>query len=227
MDKVDLNTRLGAVGSELDWMSSGNMELIGRLVIMSVHFETDNSSKNTFAVQSDNLYGMKAELEMGWHYQLAEGSMRPYATMGYRLDRGGVQDSRALEYGAGLQVHKQDFILDGLIRTQADGDQGDFDRDSISLSFSYDRGGDSRGLMLKLSQDYGYAELDPFAPVGQGMGYGSVDDQVSLETGYGLTLEPSGMASGGSATRLELLLTRKHGAADDIDSILLKLKRDL
>ena len=186
-DKADLETSMLALGTEYDLMISGGTELIGRFEVMNVDFSTDKSDGGRFDEQEISVRGARGELELALTQTIGETRMRPYLSLGYRVDHGDGSGGNAFEFGAGISLLSQNFSFDASARTQSSPSDGDYDRSSYALSFAFDTGNDKQGLMLALSQDHGMRELNPF-------------DSHSLAVSSALTSQPGTAANFGADT---------------------------
>ena len=192
-DKADTEFVMLGFGSEYDFMLGEYMEMIGRIDIMGVQMRSGDGKKGLFNRQRARVYGLRGEVESGWPFKLDAGQMRPYLTVGFRLDGGDEAGSGTLEFGVGVTLNVKDFTLDSAFRGQNSPKDGDFEKTSFNLALSYDSGSDNQGLMLKVSHDYGHAEFDPFAAALAGSGElgGSSalgQDNINVEIGYGFLL---------------------------------------
>ena len=192
-DSASIDTNMLALGAEYDLASWDNMELLGRLEAMNLQLNADGADLGMFTEQSSRVSGMRGELEAGWPLLLDAGAMRPYLTLGYRWDGGDGEGGSAIEYGAGISMQMQHFSFDGMARTQVEPDDSDYERTSYALSFSYDSNHDEQGMMLMLSQDYGVAEMDPFAQYTANTAFignnSAGTDSLNIHAGYGFVLE--------------------------------------
>ena len=164
-DSADVRITMLAGGTEYDLTSWRNTEILGRIEIMAVQLKAKDADGNIFRDQTADAQGIRSELEVGWPLQVdASGSsLRPWITLGYRIDGGDGDDGTALEYGTGIAMQTTHYTLDVSVRTQRSADDGDFDRTSYAVLFSYDSNNDGQGMMLKLTRKAGLAKLDPFA----------------------------------------------------------------
>ena len=191
-DSADIDTSMLAAGTEYDLVDAENYEVLARFEAMSLKIKSDAGEK-LFVEQDVESYGARGEAEVGW--PMNGGDLRPYVTLGYRWDGGDGNGGNSAEFGGGIMMQMKDFTLDGNLRAQTGSDDGDFERTSYSLSFSYDRGNDKRGMMLALSQDRGGAEFDPFsqyATYASNLESGSsslVADRMNVQAGYGFALD--------------------------------------
>ena len=221
----DTNARLLAVGMEFDVARRGEMELVGRLEGMGAKLRADGTGSEAIDLyhsQEADVRGTRGELEAGWSFDSARvgGLVRPYLSAGFRWDEGEDLNGRALEYGGGLRVQTDDLSFDGAARSQILEGDGDFERDSLSLSLAYDSGNDGRGLSLKLSNRHG--EVAGRSPFERSMSYAGRHlpqrMTTSVEMGYGVdlghaTLRPHASADldGSAAGRLVTGLSLANG----------------
>ena len=218
-DTADLSSSMLAAGAEYDLLATNEYEILGRLEVMSMQLGTDDGDNGMFTDQDSSVRGVRGEVEIGWPVSVdgsgrlaREGSLRPYVTLGYRLDAGDGSGGNAVEYGVGVMVQMKDFNFDGSLRNQALTGAGDFDRTNFTFSFGYDSGNDKQGMMLAVSQDAGVAQLDPYAatvlaapqqvPGTSSSIFGT--GKMNVHAGYGFAL---GGEQGGSTNGLLTLHT--------------------
>ena len=219
-DTADLSSSMLAAGAEYDLLATNEYEILGRLEVMSMQLGTDDGDNGMFTDQDSSVRGVRGEVEIGWPVSVdgsgrlaREGSLRPYVTLGYRLDAGDGSGGNAVEYGVGVMVQMKDFNFDGSLRNQALTGAGDFDRTNFTFSFGYDSGNDKQGMMLAVSQDAGVAQLDPYAatvlaapqqvPGTSSSIFGT--GKMNVHAGYGFAL--GGEQGGGSNGLLTLHTT--------------------
>ena len=128
----------------------GAVEIAGRVEGMANFMKADRDGDPNNLYQVQRIHGLRGEVEMGMPGTFGGIKLRPYLTVGYRLDSGADVEGEALEYGAGLRVRTSSLSFDGAVRSQTLQDKGDFERDSYSLSVGYEGGNDGRGLRFGL-----------------------------------------------------------------------------
>ena len=187
----DVKATMAAIGVEFDMARLDLLEFTGRIEGMASQLDTEEDSGQGRLYRSASLLarGLRGEVEMGMPVEIDGGTWRPYLTAGYRLDSGNG-GGEALEYGAGFLVQTSNFNLDASARSQDLHNSGDFERDSYSVSFSYDGGNDGMGWSLGLRTGQGnVAGQNPFAKKVSFVGDSSPQRQTtSLETSYGIDL---------------------------------------
>jgi len=196
----DLRMLTAAAGVEYEFGRLGPFDLKGRGEGAIVDIDADGSSHRLVGYEEIGVtvYGTRGEFELGLPLQFDNNrtEFRPYVFTGLRQD-GGLGDGLALEYGGGFALRTGSLSAEGTIRSQVSRDDDAVDLTGYSISLSYDRGNDRKGLVAKFEQSAGPWGVQPPLQVREALLISSLSRSLG-QTGTwfspGLILQCGGMA---------------------------------
>jgi len=179
-----------AAGAEYEFGRLGPFDLKGRGEGMIVNIGADDSSHSLVGYEEIGVtvYGARGEFELGLPVSLdGKGTkFRPYVFTGLRQD-GGLGNDLAIEYGGGFDIRTGSLLAAGSIRSQFGRDDDAVELKGYSISLTYDRGNDRKGVVAKLEQSTGPSDYDPYGISAlSSLGSSVAGTATRLHLGYGI-----------------------------------------